>query len=205
MQSYDNSPRGAENFTESLKRALGASPPKIWSFEVLAIAQDCWTKTSFGLKRKQISRIFNFSCSCSLLKMPSSRRANAKVRKLVIVQTSVFLTVQILAFLGTIAFYLMATSKFYRDEITRYVLVNLYPEYRHVSLRNERAIEVNNSVFCVTLLVSFMPPPNWTFLVTKSFRELSTVQIFPAGYYLTAYTENNVTSIYYWIHPLLHD
>lgn len=78
--------------------------------------------------------------------MPSSARANAKVRSWVIVSTSVFLTVQVLAFLATIAFYLLASSLQYRDEIAKLVLTAFYPPHERPWLRRERAIEVKSTL-----------------------------------------------------------
>ena len=75
--------------------------------------------------------------------MPSSSEsANAKVKSCVIVSSSVFLIIQIVAFVATIVFYLFASSLKYRDEIANLFLHFLYPEEQRDWLRGERALEV---------------------------------------------------------------
>ena len=85
--------------------------------------------------------------------MPSSIRANARVKTLVVTSTSVFLSIQIIAFLATIVFYLFASSNRYRDEIAQLFIEALYPKHERLWHRRERSLEVK-VLFLLKLLLS---------------------------------------------------
>merc|ERR1712051_440265 len=71
--------------------------------------------------------------------MPS--RGDSKVKSCVIVFSSIFLTLQILAFIGTIVFYLFASSFQYRDKVADIFINYLYPQVQRKWLKRERALE----------------------------------------------------------------
>ncbi len=67
----------------------------------------------------------------------------ADVRRCVLVFSSLFLTVQILALAATVVFYLYACSEAFKDVLAREIFTRLYPRTLWRTLRRNNALQVS--------------------------------------------------------------
>ena len=75
----------------------------------------------------------------------------ANVRRGVLVLTSLVMTIQFFALMGSIVFYLYASSETYRDSIAREVITTLYHRYHWRWLRRTRALQVRQLEWLMAL------------------------------------------------------
>ena len=76
------------------------------------------------------------------MKTTSLTASNKKIKKWVIIASLWYLTWQLIGLVGTVVFYLFASSVEYSSKINASVLKALYPKEQWDWLRGQRAVEV---------------------------------------------------------------
>ena len=71
-----------------------------------------------------------------------ARAYSSKTRTLVITTSAIFLTLQVISLVGSVVFYLFASSTQYRDLVAQNVLTVLYSRHEWQWMRREQVLEV---------------------------------------------------------------